>query len=121
MKLLNLLFITSPTFLDDYIEIYGLEKSKIVTILKNNGVSPIFKHKNLKKLKVRIKLLRLVKRQTSLNIHGLKRSEKNILNIYNYLWKIRCFKGLRHKLRLPARGQRSKTNGRTKKNTIINL
>lgn len=121
MKLLNLLFITSPTFLDDYIETYGLEKSKLVTILKNNGVSPIFTYKNLKKLKLRLKLLRLIKRQTFYTIHGLKRSDKNILKVYEFLWKIRCFKGLRHKLRLPSRGQRSKTNGRTKKNIIVNL
>ena len=47
MKLLNLLFITSPTFLDDYIEIYGLEKTKLVKIFTENGVNPVFKHKNL--------------------------------------------------------------------------
>tara|TARA_B100000780_G_scaffold44609_1_gene27752 strand:- start:22097 stop:22462 length:366 start_codon:yes stop_codon:yes gene_type:complete len=121
MKLLNLLFITSPTFLDDYIEIYGLEKTKLVKIFTENGVNPVFKHKNLKKLKLRIKILRLIKRQTLGNIHGIKRSKKNLLKIYEFLWKIRSFKGLRHKLHLPARGQRSKTNGRTKKNILLNL
>ena len=32
-----------------------------------------------------------------------------------FLWSIRSYKGFRHKFCLPARGQRTKTNARTKK------
>jgi small subunit ribosomal protein S13 len=37
-------------------------------------------------------------------------------NCINYLIKIKSYRGLRHKLNFPVRGQRTHTNGKTRKN-----
>jgi len=42
----------------------------------------------------------------------LKESEKEVID---FLSKIRAYRGVRHKLKYPARGQRTHTNAKTKK------
>lgn len=44
-----------------------------------------------------------------------KRLKKDIYRNIYFLWKIRSYRGLRHKVQLPSRGQRTKTNSRTKR------
>ena len=39
--------------------------------------------------------------------------KQKVLNDINFLKDIRCFSGIRHKNRLPCRGQRTRTNSRT--------
>lgn len=44
-----------------------------------------------------------------------KRLKKKIHRNICSLWKIRSYRGFRHKVQLPSRGQRTKTNSRTKR------
>ena len=39
--------------------------------------------------------------------------KQKVLSDINFLKDIRCFSGIRHKNRLPCRGQRTRTNSRT--------
>ena len=51
--------------------------------------------------------------ETSYKVEGSLRSEVN-MNIKR-LMDVGCYRGLRHRRGLPARGQRTKTNARTRK------
>ncbi len=89
--------------------IYGIGKSRSNEILKKAGVDPNTRVKDLTESE--ISNLRSVvdeyhvegdlRRDVSLNIKRLK--------------EINCYRGIRHKKGLPVRGQRTKTNARTRK------
>lgn len=71
------------------------------------------------------------KRFNTLNITHIKKITKYITNNYKVsgllkkyifeniekLIKMRCYKGIRHKKNLPVRGQRTRTNAQTQKNS----
>jgi len=90
--------------------IYGIGRSKSNTILKEAGVD--------KELKVRewtdeqITSVREVISNTT-KTEGELRSEVQ-LNIKR-LMDIGCYRGIRHRLGLPVRGQSTKNNARTRK------
>lgn len=90
--------------------IYGIGRSKSNTILKEAGVD--------KELKVRdwtdeqITSVREVITNTT-KTEGELRSEVQ-LNIKR-LMDIGCYRGIRHRLGLPVRGQSTKNNARTRK------
>jgi len=90
--------------------IYGIGRSKSNTILKEAGVD--------KELKVRewtdeqITSVREVIANTT-KTEGELRSEVQ-LNIKR-LMDIGCYRGIRHRLGLPVRGQSTKNNARTRK------
>jgi small subunit ribosomal protein S13 len=44
-----------------------------------------------------------------------KKLKDNIINSINFLSKNKTYKGIRHKLKYPVRGQRTHTNAKTKK------
>ncbi|NLJ77940.1 MAG: 30S ribosomal protein S13 [Tissierellia bacterium] len=89
--------------------IYGIGRSRSNTILKKAGVNPDTRVKDL----------------TEAEINGIR----NIIGEYEVegdlrrdiglnmkrLREINCYRGVRHRRGLPARGQRTKTNARTKK------
>jgi len=89
--------------------IYGIGRSRSQSILKEAGVEFSKKPKELSadeeaKIKVVIETMTLeadLKREVSSNIKRLK--------------DIKSYRGSRHARRLPARGQRTKTNARTLK------
>ena len=89
--------------------IYGIGSSTAKTILKKCGISEDIRVKDLTDEQVnairqevdQIKVEGDLRRETQLNIKRLM--------------EIGCYRGVRHRKGLPVRGQRTKTNARTRK------
>ena len=89
--------------------IYGIGRKSAQDILTQTGVNPDTRVKDLtdadeQKLRDAIEAYTVegdLRRQTALDIKRLS--------------EIGCYRGLRHRKGLPVRGQRSKTNARTRK------
>ena len=89
--------------------IYGIGRKSAMDILEQTGVNPDTRVKDLtdadeQKLRDAIDAYTVegdLRRQTALDIKRLS--------------EIGCYRGLRHRKGLPVRGQRSKTNARTRK------
>ena len=90
--------------------IYGIGRTSAKKILEETGINPDTRVKDLSeaeeaKLRERIDHGYIVegdlRRQTALDIKRLS--------------EIGCYRGIRHRRGLPVRGQRSKTNARTRK------
>lgn len=90
--------------------IHGIGNSKAKAILEENGIDPNKKVKDwdddeLGKIRTYI--------TDSITVEGELRSQVQ-LNIKR-LMDIGCYRGVRHRKGLPLRGQRTKTNCRTRK------
>lgn len=91
--------------------IYGIGRTTATKILTKSGVNPDTRVRDLtddevKKLSAAIEALDItvegdLRREVALNIKRLQ--------------EIGCYRGLRHRKSLPVRGQRTKTNARTRK------
>ena len=90
--------------------IYGIGKATSDEILKKTGIDPDKRVKDLTDDEVAV-LRNYI--EHNLQVEGdLKRQVA--LNIKR-LVEIGCFRGTRHRRNLPCRGQRTKTNARTRK------
>ncbi|GHV30285.1 30S ribosomal protein S13 [Synergistales bacterium] len=90
--------------------IFGIGLTSSRKILAATGVSPDTRVKNLtdeEAQKLRAEL------ENNYKVEGDLRREVS-MNIKR-LMDIGCYRGLRHRLGLPVRGQRTKTNARTRK------
>ena len=90
--------------------IFGIGRSRARMILDATGVNPTIRVKDLSdedtaKLRQEI--------ETKYRVEGALHTEIQ-MNIKR-LMDIGCYRGLRHRRGLPARGQRTKTNARTRK------
>jgi len=90
--------------------IFGIGRSRARMILDATGVNPAIRVKDLSdedtaKLRQEI--------ETKYRVEGALHTEIQ-MNIKR-LMDIGCYRGLRHRRGLPARGQRTKTNARTRK------
>ena len=90
--------------------IYGIGLSSSQKILKEAGVNPDTRVKDLTEDEV-IKIREIIDK--NYKVEGDLRRE-TALNIKR-LMEIGCYRGLRHRKNLPVRGQRTKTNARTRK------
>lgn len=90
--------------------IYGIGKFSSQTILAAAGVDPDTRVKDLAESEV-TQLRQIIERDYK--VEGDLRREVN-LNIKR-LSEIGCYRGLRHRRHLPVRGQRTRTNARTRK------
>jgi len=90
--------------------IYGIGKPRSIQILSKAGVSEDTRIKDLTEDEVN-KLRAVI--ETDYVVEGDLRREV-ALNIKR-LREIGCFRGIRHRKGLPVRGQRTKTNARTRK------
>ncbi len=90
--------------------IYGIGRLRSNGILKGAGVSPDVRVKDLSEEDVR-KISRVIEEQGG--VEGDLRMQISI-NIKR-LMEIGCYRGIRHRRGLPVRGQRTKTNARTRK------
>ena len=90
--------------------IFGIGRHRSNNILTAAGVSPDVRVKDLTEDDVR-KITRVIEEQGG--VEGDLRKEIS-MNIKR-LMEIGCFRGLRHRRGLPVRGQRTKTNARTRK------
>jgi small subunit ribosomal protein S13 len=90
--------------------IYGIGKPRSIQILEKTAISEDTRIKDLTEDEVS-KLRAVI--EADYNVEGDLRREI-ALNIKR-LKEIGCFRGIRHRKGLPVRGQRTKTNARTRK------
>lgn len=89
--------------------IFGVGKNTSEEILSSTGISPDTRIKDLTEEEVNL----IRKELDNYNVEGDLRREIS-LNIKR-LRDIRCYRGIRHQKGLPVRGQKTKTNARTRK------
>ncbi|MEK6672944.1 MAG: 30S ribosomal protein S13 [Nitrospirota bacterium] len=90
--------------------IFGIGRSLSEKILEETGVDPNIRVKDLKDEDL-VKIRAVIDRDYK--VEGDLRRE-NSMNVKR-LTDIGCYRGLRHRSGLPLRGQRTKTNARTRK------
>ena len=90
--------------------IYGIGRSRSNEILKATGINPDTRVKDLTEADI-AKLRDCI--ENNYVVEGDLRRETQ-LNIKR-LMEIACYRGIRHRKGLPVRGQRTKTNARTRK------
>jgi small subunit ribosomal protein S13 len=90
--------------------IYGIGRSSSNTLLQQVGISPDTYVRDLTEDEV-TKLRDAIDRE--LTVEGDLRRERS-QNVKR-LMEIGCYRGLRHRRGLPVRGQKTKTNARTRK------
>lgn len=90
--------------------IYGIGPARAKNIIATTGINPDTRVKNISDedvQKIRVEL------ENNYVVEGDLRREVS-MNIKR-LMDIGCYRGLRHRLGLPVRGQKTKTNARTRK------
>ena len=90
--------------------IYGIGRKSANDILAKTGINPDTRAKDLTETEI-AKLRDEI--ENNYKVEGELRREVN-LNIKR-LVEINCYRGIRHRKGLPVRGQRTKTNARTRK------
>lgn len=90
--------------------IYGIGRTSANKILAQTGISPDTRVKDLTE-EDEAKLREVI--GSSFEVEGDLR--RNIAMDIKRLTEIGCYRGVRHRRGLPVRGQRSKTNARTRK------
>jgi len=90
--------------------IYGIGRPLAATIVSRTAVDPATRIKDLTDAQV-VALRDLIEKEC--RVEGDLRREVQ-LNIKRLI-EIGCYRGLRHKRNLPVRGQRTRTNARTRK------
>lgn len=90
--------------------VYGIGRSRSIEILEKANINKDTRVKEL--TEDELKVIRDIIESTY-RVEGDLRKEVR-LNIKR-LMDIKCYRGLRHKLGLPVRGQKTKTNARTRK------
>ena len=90
--------------------IYGIGRKSSNDILAQTGIDPDKRAKDLTEDEI-AKLRDVI--ENSYTVEGDLRREVG-LNIKNMV-EINCYRGIRHRKGLPVRGQRTKTNARTRK------
>jgi small subunit ribosomal protein S13 len=90
--------------------IFGIGLTTSQKILRETGISPDTRVRNLTEEEV-VRLREFIDRQ--LKVEGDLRRE--VSQNIKRLMEIGCYRGLRHRKGLPVRGQRTKTNARTRK------
>ena len=96
-------------FLKNFSDIYGVNSKKVKSLGQKLGLNPLNKDIKFKKKNngYIIKSFKIDEYDKNLRLQ----IKKNI----KFLNQIRVYKGIRHSLKLPSRGQRTKTNAKTKK------
>jgi small subunit ribosomal protein S13 len=90
--------------------IFGIGRATSAKILQEVGINPDTYIRDLTEDEV-VKLRDLI--DEDLTVEGDLRRER--LNDIKRLQEIGCYRGLRHRRGLPVRGQKTKTNARTRK------
>lgn len=90
--------------------IYGIGWSRAREILAKTGVNPATRVRDLTEDEVS-RLREVVEREYKVEGDLRAEEQRNIRRLID----IGCYRGLRHRRGLPVRGQRTKTNARTRK------
>ncbi|MBP5179703.1 MAG: 30S ribosomal protein S13 [Clostridiales bacterium] len=91
--------------------IYGIGTTSASSIIKSAGINPDTRVKDLTEDEV-AKIRETIESENIVVEGDLKRQ---IAGDIKRLTDINCYRGRRHRLGLPVRGQRTKTNARTRK------
>ena len=90
--------------------IFGIGRATAVTVLERTGIAGATRVRDLSDAEV-ARLRQAIERD--LKVEGALRTEV-AMNIKR-LMDLGCYRGMRHRRGLPVRGQRTRTNARTKK------
>ena len=90
--------------------VYGIGRTSAKKILEMTGINPDTRVKDLSENEIS-KLREYIEHH--LKVEGDLR--RNVAMDIKRLTEIGCYRGMRHRRGLPVRGQRSKTNARTRK------
>lgn len=90
--------------------LYGIGPARARVMLARSGISPDVKAKDLTEGEIS-RLRDLIDKEYK--VEGELRKEVN-LNIKRLI-EVGCYRGMRHRRGLPVRGQRTRTNARTKR------
>ncbi len=98
-----------PKFILNFSLTYGVGNTRLNKTTKKLGINPRL-HNTQTKKKTNIRIENFFRR-FCYTFHLRNKIKKNI----SFLWFIRSYRGFRNRFSLPSRGQRTKTNARTKK------
>jgi small subunit ribosomal protein S13 len=101
--------INNNNYFDDLLTVAGLGKKHVIKLYEKYGLNTKFVEKKYKK-----KHLGLI-RQNIKKGDFEKKWADNVKKNIKFLIRIKNYKGNRHKLKYPVRGQRTHTNGKTTK------
>ncbi|HOA16812.1 MAG TPA: 30S ribosomal protein S13 [Fervidobacterium sp.] len=90
--------------------LYGIGPTRAMEICQNTGVDPDKRVKDLSEDEIS-KIATYI--QQNYRVEGELRTD--VMRNIKRLTDIGCYRGLRHKLGLPVRGQRTRSNSRTRK------
>ena len=90
--------------------IFGIGRSTSKKILQETGIDPNTRVKDLRDDEI-VKIRTVIDRDYKVEGDLRKEIAMNIKRLID----IGCYRGLRHKMGLPVRGQRTRTNARTRK------
>ncbi len=96
--------------------IFGIGRSKSNKILERAGIDKNKKAKDLTPEELN-KLRQIIENEEKVEGELRKEIQMNIKRLID----IGCYRGIRHKLGLPVRGQRTRTNARTRKGPRGNM
>ncbi|NIV35159.1 MAG: 30S ribosomal protein S13 [Anaerolineae bacterium] len=90
--------------------IYGIGRSRSNEILAQTGVDPDKRAKDLTEAETS-----RLREYIDMNFHVEGDLRRQVAQNIRRLTDINCYRGIRHRRHLPVRGQRTKTNARTRK------
>ena len=90
--------------------IYGIGPKNTLAILKEAGISPDVRAKNLTEDEIS-RIAAIIDRNYIVEGQLRRQVAQNIARLKD----IQCYRGIRHRRGLPVRGQRTRTNARTRK------
>jgi len=90
--------------------IYGIGRTRANEILKAVGVNPDKRVKDLTEEEIS-KITQFINENYKIEGELRQEVQRNIKRLID----IGCYRGIRHRLGLPVRGQRTRTNARTRK------
>jgi small subunit ribosomal protein S13 len=90
--------------------VFGIGRALAAQIMKKAGVTPATRVKDLREDEI-VKLREIIEREHKVEGDLRKEVSMNIKRLID----IGAYRGLRHRKGLPVRGQRTKTNARTRK------
>lgn len=93
--------------------IYGIGRTTSNKILEKTGINPDTRAKDLTEAEV-AKLREIIEHEYMVEGDLRRDTDMNIKRLI----EIGCYRGVRHRKGLPVRGQRSKTNARTRKGKV---
>jgi small subunit ribosomal protein S13 len=102
-----------PTFKKNLQKTFGIGVEKVNQLFSYNGLNMRLHPINLKKDHTVLINNQLVESKTG------KQLQQEIKEFIEFAVKNQSYKGIRHKLRYPVRGQRTHTNAKTKKKLYL--